>query len=521
MKFIITFTISLLAIAAQAAFDGNIVVDTNSKNGIKISKEYYGVDSNGFARLPRPDYIVPLGVGYVKFGGSLHSVYNWDLNMYLDSISGIQTVYSPLDTRIQYVQDSYKSTPMFQVNMLGRQPAYDSSGNLRMMNTADSVHAANAIKFINGQKALGLKHILMGNEPFLENEVHGVEIPSADEYIDKYIQYALALREAQESISGNSNDIQLWGPELATGWTGWQTTHPHDCTENYKVPGGYSCSYGGGKFTEFIPYFLSRLAEAERDSKVNPKGYKLLDVLTWHYYPLFRTRFADKDSVIKTPQGQQNVAGMLESVNLWNDVTYINKYDAASPKGITPRVVQRFQGWRNKYYPTALIAVTEFGIDSVININYHPIVRPLYLADLIGRIGSEGVDTFVNSFLQGSRGNDFWGMVVNEERTPLYWVYRMFSNNFLGEIVKTSDSYGDMVNAYAVKTETGTNVMIVNKDVVTHSPSLSLGGKVSQLTLPPWSLTVVIVPDDGSAIKTQTYGAKEMGIKVNPSLGYE
>jgi hypothetical protein len=285
------------------------------------------------------------------------------------------------------------------------------TGRLRVMNNADSVHAANAIKFINGQKALGLKHILMGNEPFLEDEVHGVEIPTADEYIAKYIQYALALREAQESITGNPNDIQLWGPELATGWTGWQTTHPHDCTENYNIPGGYSCSYGGGKFTEFIPYFLSRLAAAEHDQTVNPKGYKLLDVLTWHYYPLFRTRFADKDSVIKTPNGQQNVAGMLESINLWNDVTYVNKYDAASPKGITPKIVQRFQGWRNQYYPSALIAVTEFGIDSVLNINYHPIVRPLYLADLIGRIGSEGVDTFVNSFLQGSRGNDLCWVV--------------------------------------------------------------------------------------------------------------
>ena len=458
----------------------------------------------------------------MKFGGSLHSVYNWDLNLYLDYRSGIQAVYAPLDTRIQYVQQQYNSTPMFQVNMLGRQPAYDSNGRVRMANTATAEHAANAIKFLNGQRNLGLKHILMGNEPFLEQEVHGVEIPSADQYIDKYIQYALALRGAQESISGNPNDIQLWGPEMATGWTGWQTTHPTDCKEDGTVPGGYVCSYGNGKFTEFIPYFLSRLAAAEKDPQINPKGYKFLDVLTWHYYPLFRTRFADKDSVIKAPNGQQNVAGMLESVNLWNDVTYVNKYDAASPKSITPKIVQRYQGWRNQYYPTALLAVTEFGVDSVYNINYYPIVRPLYLADLIGRIGSEGVDTFVNSFLQGARGNDLWGMIVNDQRTQLYWVYNMYSNNFLGDVIKATDTYGDMVNVYAVKAANSTNVMIVNKDVITHSPSLNLtGGKASQLTLPPWSLTLVIVPDDGSDIKTQTYGAKEMGIKVLPSLGYK
>ncbi|HEX7676088.1 MAG TPA: glycoside hydrolase family 44 protein [Bdellovibrio sp.] len=523
MKNFLAITTSLLAISfgAHAAVDGNVVIDTASKNGVTVRKSFYGVDLNGFATMPRPDYVSALNLGYVKFGGSLHSVYNWELNMYLDRHDGIQEAYSPLATRIQGVQSGYHAAPMFQVNMLGLEPDYDSQNHLVMMPTADATHAANAIKFLNGQKALGIKHILMGNEPFIEQEVHGLPAPSADEYIAKYIKYAVALRDAQASISGNANDIELWGPELSTGYTLWQTTHPLDCTENYNVPGGYVCSYGGGQFTEFIPYFLSRLAAAEHDTTVNPKGYKLLDVLTFHYYPLFRTQFGDKDSVIRLPNGQQNVAGMLESVNLWNDVSYVNKYDAASPKGITPKIVQRFQTWRNKYYSTARIAVTECGVDSVDNINYHPIVRPLYLADLMGRLGSEGIDTFVNSFIQGASKNDSWGMIVDQNRTSLYWVYNFYSNNFLGDVVQTADTYGDKVNSYAVKTAKSTNIILVNKDVVAHSPMLSLVSgpslsKASSVTLPAWSMTLVIIPNDGSPITKQTYGAKEMGIPVTP-----
>jgi hypothetical protein len=313
--------------------------------------------------------------------------------------------------------------------------------------------------------------------------------------------------------------LKLWGPELAQGWANWQTTHPTDCAANYNVPGGYECSYGNGQFSEFIPYFLARLAAAEKDTRINPKGYKLLDVLTFHYYPLFRNQFSDTASVIKTNVGAQNVAGMLESVNLWTNWDYVNQYDSASPKGMAPHLVQKFQGWRDAYYPTATLAVTEFGVDSVANVEYHPIVRPLYLADLVARIGEAGVNTFVNSFLQGSRGGDSWGMINGDKQTRLYNVFSLFSNNYLGQVVQSEDTYGDMVNVYAVKTETGTNIVLVNKDTVAHKPVLNHNGsngavKLASLVLPAWSVTVVTLPDDRGDVLVQQYGAKEMGIAV-------
>jgi hypothetical protein len=237
-----------------------ILIDTTQNNGLEIKRSFYGADTNGFNTLPAPALVNPLQLEYVKFGGSLHSVYNWQLNLYFDARSGILPVYSPLVDRIQYVQNKYLATPLYQVNMLGLQPDYDAQGVLRMLNTADEVHAASAIKFLNGEQRVGLKHILMGNEPFLSAEVHGVPSPSADEYVEKYIKYAIALRDAQVSIGGDPADLKLWGPEIATGWTNWQTTHPTDCRTDYSVPGGMICSYGGGQFSEFIPYFLHRLS---------------------------------------------------------------------------------------------------------------------------------------------------------------------------------------------------------------------------------------------------------------------
>ncbi|XGC79510.1 glycoside hydrolase family 44 protein [Bdellovibrio bacteriovorus] len=528
MKNTIALLISLFAVLSTAqgqvsvALDGQVQVDATSTNGVVIKKDFYGADTNGFAKLPASEHVTPLHLGYVKFGGNLHSVFNWELNRYIDSKGRIHEIESAFDARISFAKNSYGVAPMVQVNMLGWQPDYNSDGTIIGMESATAAHAAAQVKYLNGTRGLGIKNIVMGNEPFDADLTHKMAIPSADEYIAKYIQYAVALRDAQTSVSGNPNDVKLWGPEIATGWTGWQTNHPSDCVKA-PVPGGVTCSYGNGQFSEFVPYFLYKISEFENSKTLNPKGYKLLDVLTWHYYPLFRNQFSDKNSIIKNPAGAQNVAGMLESVNLWTDVGYINKYDSASPKNVAPGIVAKYQAWKNAYYPTAKLAVTEFGIDSVNDIAYHPIVRPLYLADLIARIGEAGVNTFVNSFLQGFHDKDSWGMINAGKTTHLHRIFSLYSNNYLGQVVQSNDNYGDKVNVYSVKTAQGTNVFLVNKDTTAHTPAINLvtrsGQRSLALNLPAWSLTVAKIPDNGGAPTLQTFGAAEMQIPVPTEHG--
>lgn len=495
----------------QTKTEGSVIVNTSAEKRM-ITKKFFGADTNGFAKLPAAQNVVPMNLGYTKFGGNLHSVYNWKNNMYKDAGFGISEVYSPLLNRINIAKSDYKSTPMFQVNMLGVQPEMDSTGKLTMARTADAAHAGNAIKYLNGQSTLNVTNVLMGNEPFGEVSF-GEKSPSADEYIAKYIKYAISIRDAQVAIGGNANDIKLWGPEISTGWSAWNTNHPNDCVTNSVAVAGQTCSYGNGQFSEFIPYFLSRLANAEKDSSINPKGYKLLDVLTWHYYPLFR-KFSDQNSIIIDPTGQQNVSAMLQSVNLWNNSSYVNKYDNASPKNVTPDIINKFSCWRDQFYPAAQLAVTEFAVDSESGVRYHEILRPLYLADLVGRLAEGGVDTFVNSFLQNETAGAKWGMLDGNNRTDLYYMFTMFSRNFLGKVVSTSDSFGDKVNSYAVKTATGVNVFIVNKDTLSHTTTIEVNGNLTELSLAAWSLSVVTIPNDKSNILVQTFGASEMGVPV-------
>lgn len=514
----------------NAEIDGNVTVNLNAANAssVVIKKDFYGADTHGFSKLPQSGLVTPLELGFVKLGGNLHSVYNWELDAYYDSHDqGIFYVYSSLERRLRLIQNNYKSEPMFQVNMLGWQPEKNENGELVMMNTANAAHAAKAISFINGTKKIGLKNILMGNEPFHSLEVHGKPIPSADEYIAKYIEYVLALRSAQEEVSGNPNDIKIWGPEIATGWTGWQTMHPADCQEDYTLPEKFKCSYGNGRFTEFMPYFLYKISSFENDKKLNPRGYKLIDYISFHYYPLFRKDFSNPSNIITDANGNQNVKGMLESVNLWDSATYVNKFDYASPRGVAPRIVKKFQNWRNLYYPTAKLAVTEYGIDSVEEVSFHPIVRPLYLGDLMGRIAQAGINTFVNSFLQSGDTTNSWALIDQaseaDKKTRLYNVYSLFSNHFLGTVVPSNDSYGDSVNVYTVKNKMGVTVVLVNKDTKEHGSSVELNGnndndkvEVANVKLPAWSVTVLKVPNTSdSNISVYQYGAKEMGIEVD------
>ena len=87
--------------------------------------------------------------------------------------------------------------------------------------------------------------------------------------------------------------------------------------------------------------------------------------------------------------------------------------------------------------------------------------------------------------------------------------------------IATSDSYGDLVNTYAVKTKTGINVILLNKDAKVHTSKVSIkGNQVTSLELPAWSMSVLRIPDaENSNMRVQQFGAKEMGIPVDSYYG--
>lgn len=503
--------------------DGTITVNLEDKafKKVVVTKEFYGVDNKGFSNLPRTQDVSPLNLSKVKFGGNLQSSYNWELNSYYDLYTDLFAYApTPLDTRLRNVQERFQAEPIVQVNMMGWHPQRNNDGTLSYVRTADAKHAARKIEFLNKDKNLGIKNIAIDNEPFLWESTHGKDSPSADQYIEMFIDYVLSVKDAQSLINGRPNDLKIWGPEMATGWTDWQTNHTDDCVINYALKNPALCSYGENKdFTHFIPYFLYKLSEFENDPLKNPAGYKLLDYLTIHYYPLFRNDFSDQNSIITKYSDNQNIKGMLESVNLWDSPNYINRFDKASPLGGSPNLLQRFQAWIDTYYPQTSLAITEFGIDSVENINYHPIVRPLYLADLVPRLAQFGVQSFIHSFLQGGEGDSSWALINGQNKSPLYYMYSLYSNKFKGDVVVSTKTYGDEVNSYTVISESVVKLFLVNKNTKVHNAAIKFNRlknnaqEIAEVSLPAWSLTVLEIPTDKSGmIKVYNYGAKEMGL---------
>lgn len=504
---------------------------------INTTSDYFGIDLHGFARIPHEVYVLPLKAAHFRWGGNLHSTYNWKENTYYDEDEeDYFQVYATVDRRVRQIQQKYSANPLVQVNLMGWQPTKED-GLFVLRRSADAALAAEELFFLNLEKKVALIDVLVGNEPFLWKETHGKiwkgETPSADEYIERFVSYVISLRDAQEKISGNANDINIWGPEMATSWVDWQTMNPKDCVRNDNIPQKFICSYGNGEFDHFIPYFLSKLVEFEHDDEVNPKGYKLLDYLSFHYYPLFRTDFDDRTSIIVDKNGREDVAAMLESTNIWNKTDYINKYDRSSPLSVNINLVQKFKSWRDSQYPTAKLAITEFGVDSDDTIQYNPIVRPLYLADTMGRIRNAGIDIFVKSFLNNGCVDDKngWSLIDNKgQKTALYNIYQLFSNNFLGQSLNVTDTFGDKVNAYSVFSEKilggqkvkYINVFIVNKKAKDINIKLKLTKESTgldrtalELKLTPWSLTLVQIPTNKSLrVIVKQYGAKEMMVPL-------
>ncbi len=503
--------------------DGSVTLDISSaKEALTVSQNFYGADNKGFARLPSKNIVNQLELSMIKFGGNIHSSYNWENNTYFDLYSNnFYRVGTSTSSLIQTVRSSYNAEPIFQINMMGWQPVRNANGTLSYEQTADAQHAANFITEINGVQSQGLKNIVMDNEPFHWESTHGAYSPSADEYIEKFIAYVVAMKDAQMEINNRPQDLKIWGPELATGWTGWQTNHPSDCVMNYALKVPATCTYGeNGEFSEFIPYFLSKLSAFENDQVNNPNGYKMLDYLTLHYYPLFREQFNDNGSIItKKMIENQNVAGMLASTNVWDNPSYVNRFDRASPLGTNPQILQKFEAWKNGYYPSAKLAVTEFGIDSIENVGYHPIVRPLYLADMLPRLASFGVKNFFHSFLQGGVNGSDWALINGSNKSHLFYMYSLFTTKFKGSTVETQKTYGDEVNTYSVKSGNVITLFVVNKDTKIHNTAVklqngsSLAEDMTEVSLEPWSLTVFEIPlTESGTIKVSRYGAKEMGV---------
>lgn len=504
-----------------------VVVDLSS-NIQTLTRDFYGSQIESRAALPPAAMIRELQLGRLRVGGNEYDVFNWQNGMSIAQNGEFQ--------RLQKIEDlatsfrSLNAKGIFQINLTGYQPEWNGNG-YTVVRSFDADAAAEMIKHLNGTLRLGIVDFSLGNEFEQWHYTHSNIWESddgitADEYIERYIEFAVAIRRAQEEVNGNPNSIKIWGPEFSGSWMDWNTGNFSDDCRWTNVPAQVACKYGKGKFTHFIPYFLHRLKLAESDKSLNPAGYKLIDKFAFHYYPNFRKQSSDVNSIHTDSNGRQFVAEMLASTQVLNNPNFVNKLDLSSYKNYSPNIIPRMKKWIDQYYPGLDLVMNEFAFDSDYRtFNYHPIVRPLYLADTIGIMASEGVSFFNNFILSSPGTGDLPWSLIRQGRfkTHLFHMYKLFTNNFLGELKQTKDNMGDTLNAYATVSGDQVTVIIVNKEPLPQSFDINVStngreSKITAYTAPAWSTSVLKLKTNPGMFtrkyQVQRYGAREMGIAI-------
>jgi hypothetical protein len=511
--------------------NSEINLDLNRAGKI-IDRSFYGSQLDLYSNPPAAKLIKDLGLGRIRIGGNEYDVYNWKTNLALTK-RGLRQL---IDFKsIVPIFKDYNVEGIFQINLHGFQPELVQDRYV-LKPSFEAKDAFDLVKKLNGELQLKIVHLSLGNEfeQWHETHSHTRAWPensgiSAEDYVQKFIRFAMAIREAQESVSGNPNDVKIWGPEISASWLDWNTGNfEKDCRWSDKIPGQALCSYDQGKFDHFIPYFLYSIRSAEADRNLNPKGYHLLDYLSFHYYPNFRTKISDVNSIIKDSSGNQWIEKMLEATRVLHDPGYINTADLSSYKNFSPNVFGRMKAWRDQYYPNAKIALNEFAIDSDYrSLSYHPIFRPLYTADAIGLAATHEIDFFNNFVLNNPPHTPIpWTLLEGGiQPTSAYYTYSLFANHFLGKIVPCNDDLEDQLNCYGTLNNENLIVAIVNKSPSDQSIRIKIKNRltknVTTYRAPGWSTSILkikITPfEDPHLMEVFRYGADEMGLKKSNS----
>ncbi len=104
-------------------------------------------------------------------------------------------------------------------------------------------------------------------------------------------------------------------------------------------------------------------------------------------------------------------------------------------------------------------------------------------------------------------------------------MYKLFTNNFLGNVVSVEDNMGDTVNSYATTQGNLINLALVNKSPMAKDIQIFVkDGNAKKLItekVPGWSSVIIKFDKSpgliGAKYEMYTYGADEMGVAKDPN----
>lgn len=455
------------------------IAPESHRKGI-ISSHLYGSNWASWRKFSGPikKKAELLNLRLIRLGGSQMSRYNWRTGKL--TFPGKERVESQPTNVDNFVKSCRElgAEPFIQINAMGWAPNDKNNDTFEKCITAED--SADLIIYLNKTKGYKVKYFEIDNEPFIWDGIHSdiwdYEI-SVEEYTEIFKEYAYKMKRAQDQIT-SADDIKIFGPAISI-LTSWK----HDVFSN-------------------VIYFLKECKKFENDKTNNPEEYRILDVLSFHYYPLFRTDWRNPRSFI--PEG---VPAMLESVQTWYNPSYINRYDYNLSKGEPAYIIPRFNKYIEKYYPGTELAVTELGVDSANNIKYEPMVEPIYMADLWGIMAKYGVDYAMPHWVAHS--DPCFGLISYTKNRPIYYPFMLYSQHFDGTILVADSNKSDLLNVYACRDEEKNIVlMVVNKDKNDYHTAVNLVGYKGTAvknkffyTFKKYSLTCIKISQD-TKIKT-------------------
>lgn len=345
----------------------------------------------------------------------------------------------------------------------------------------------------------GTSYYLLDNEPSLWHSTHRDVFPvglNMDDAWTRMRNYALAVKGADSSA-------QVCGPE-EWGWSGFLLS---GFDQQWGSRNGWSnlpdrAAHGN---KDYVPWLLSQFRQDE-----SARGKRLLDVLTLHYYPQGGEFSNETSEAMQLRRNRSTRA-------LW-DPSYVDESWIGQPVQLVPRM----KGWVAQYYPGTRIGLTEYnwGADGHMS-------GATAQADVLGILGREGMDIATR-----------W--TTPAPQTPTYKAFQLYRNydgagsSFGDTSVSCQVPDPDTLSAFAAQDSSSGNltVMVINKRLPGETPvstpvNLSLSGfspsgsaQVYQLTgenvirrlgdvplsgtrlaltLPPQSITLVIVPAEAAA----------------------
>ena len=407
--------------------------------GNSIGPYFYGANWGVWLGLPDEQKTSFLGFKVLRAGGPFMDRYDWRTSKFTFPGNKKELNMVSLDEFILYCR-SIAAEPLIQINALSE----NTGGKI------NEKSAAQLLRYLNKEKGYNIKFFEIGNEPFIWHKVHldlRSKPCSVREYFEIFKKIALSLKNEQAKINPDMK-IKIFAPAIETSWLNWGSLSEED------------------RQKPVLGEFLKMCKDFERDKVVNPRGFKLLDVLSFHLFPSFKEAKAIRGS-------SDNSAFILESTQTWWNRNYVNKYDASLPKDEAIGVIPKLKDIIEKNYPGAELAITEFNIESESMVEYDPLVKVLYLADLYGIMANSGID-YSMQFCLNSSDQNIALLDDLDNVTPLYYSLALYAKYFNGVILDVKSSLPEKLNVYACNNQGDIVIMAVNKDNLSHKAKVLL-----------------------------------------------